>query len=142
MERPTGVTILGVLAVIGAACSTLAIVFALVFWSVIANMAQQPGREVFAKIGVALVVGFFLFFTVLYAVIALGMFRLFNWTRILVIVLSFIAIALYAITLPIALLHFQPLAIIWDLIIIGVNLWIAMYLLKPHVKQAFGATGF
>jgi hypothetical protein len=41
-----------------------------------------------------------------------------------------------------SLIHLHPLAVLWSLIVIGINVWIAMYLLKPHVKQAFGATGF
>lgn len=40
------------------------------------------------------------------------------------------------------MLHFHPLLVVWRLILVGVNVWIALYLLKPHVKQAFGATGF
>jgi hypothetical protein len=142
MERPDGVTVLGILAFIGAGLSVLAALGMLVGGAMIANMAARPGMGMIAGVGGAVLGVFFLFIAALYAVIGTGMFKLYNWARVLVIVLSFLGAFLNALGVLSALFHFHPLLILWRLIIIGVNVWIAMYLLKPHVKQAFGATGF
>jgi hypothetical protein len=142
MERPDGVTVLGVLAYIGAGLSVLAALGMLLGGAIIANMAARPGMGMIAGVGGVALGIFFLVIAALYAVIGTGMFKLHNWARILVIILSFLGAALNALSLLGALFHFRPLAVLWSLVVIGVNVWIAMYLLKPHVKQAFGATGF
>ena len=142
MERPDGVTVLGVLAYIGAGLSVLAALGMLLGGAIIANMAARPGMGMIAGVGGVALGIFFLVIAVLYAVIGTGMFKLQNWARILVIILSCLGAFLNALCLLAALFHFHPFAVLWCLIIIGVNVWIAMYLLKPHVKQAFGATGF
>jgi hypothetical protein len=98
--------------------------------------------KAFAGVGGIFVGAVLIVVAILYVVIGMGMFKLWNWARVLVIVLSFLGAALNALSLLGALFHFRILAVLWCLIVIGVNLWIAMYLLKPHVKQAFGATGF
>lgn len=142
MERPDGVTVLGVLAYIGAGLSVLAALGMLLGGAIIANMAARPGMGMIAGVGGVALGIFFLVIAVLYAVIGTGMFKLQNWARMLVIILSCLGALLNALSLLAALFHFHPFAVLWYLIIIGVNVWIAMYLLKPHVKQAFGATGF
>jgi hypothetical protein len=142
MERPAGVTILGVLAFLGAGLLLLAALGMFLGGAVIANMAARPGMGMIAGVGGALLGCFFLIIAVLYVVIGTGMFKLQNWARILVIVLSFLGALLNAFGVLSALFHMHPLLIIWRLILVGINVWIAMYLLKPHVKLAFGATGF
>jgi hypothetical protein len=142
MERPDGVTVLGVLAFIGAGLSVLAALGMLLGGAMIANMAARPGMGMIAGVGGALLGVFFLVIAVLYAVIGTGMFKLQNWARILVLVLSFLGALLNALSVLSALFHLHPLLIVWRLILVGINVWIAMYLLKPHVKQAFGSTGF
>jgi hypothetical protein len=142
MQRPDGVTVLGILAFIGAGLSVLAAMGMLVGGAMIANMAARPGMGMIAGIGGVALGIFFLVIAVLYAVIGTGMFKLQNWARMLVIILSFLGAALNALSFLGALFHFRPFAMLWSLIVIGINLWIATYLLKPHVKQAFGATGF
>ena len=142
MERPAGVTILGVLAFIGAVLSVLAALGMFLGGAILANMAARPGMGMIAGAGGVALGVFFLVIAALYAVIGTGMFKLQNWARILVIVLSFLGAFLNALSLLGSLIRLHPLAVLWSLIIIGVNVWIALYLLKPHVKQAFGATGF
>ena len=142
MERPAGVTILGVLAFIGAGLSVLAALGMLLGGAMLANMAARPGMGMIAGVGGVALGVFFLVIAALYAVIGTGMFKLQNWARILVIVLSFLGAFLNALSLLGSLIHLHPLAVLWSLIVIGINVWIAMYLRKPHVKQAFGATGF
>jgi len=142
MERPDGVTVPGVLAYIGAGLLVLAAFGMFVGGAMIANMAARPGMGMLATVGGVAFGVFFLIFAALYAVIGTGMFKLWNWARILVIVFSFLGAALNALSLLGSLFHFRIFAVLWSLVLIGINLWIATYLLKPHVKQAFGATGF
>ncbi len=141
MERPTGVTILAVLAFVGTACSVLAALGMFIGGTMVANMVARPGFGMAAGIGGAILGVFFLAVGALYAVIGTGMLNLWNWLRILVIVLSFVGAFFYAAGILTALFHFHPVLVLWRAILLGVNLWIAFYLLKPHVKQAFGATG-
>jgi hypothetical protein len=142
MERPAGVTILAVLAFVGTGLSVLAAVGMLVGGAMVANMIARPGFGMATAIGGAVLGVFFLGVGALYAVIGTGMLNLWNWLRVLVIVLSFVGAFFYALGILTALLHFHPVLVLWRAILLGVNLWIAFYLLKPHVKQAFGATGF
>jgi|HubBroStandDraft_1064217.scaffolds.fasta_scaffold70738_2 hypothetical protein len=142
MQRPAGVTILGVLAFIGAGLLVLAALGMFLGGAILANMAARPGMGMIAGAGGVALGVFFLVIAALYAVIGTGMFKLQNWARILVIVLSFLGAFLNALSVLGSLLHLHPLAVLWSLILVAVNVWIAMYLLKPHVKQAFGATGF
>jgi hypothetical protein len=142
MQRPDGVTILAVLAFIGAGLCAVAALMMLLGGAMLANMAMRPGMGMLAGIGGAILGVFFLGIAALYGVIGFGMLKLQNWARILVIVLSFIGAFFNAIGILTAMIHFHPALMLWRLIMIGINVWIAMYLLKPHVKQAFGATGF
>jgi len=142
MQRPDGVTILAVLAFIGAGLCTVAALLMLVGGAMVANMAMRPGMGMLAGVGGAILGVFFLAIAALYGVIGFGMLKLQNWARILVIVLSFIGAFFNALGILTAMFHFHPALMLWRLIMIGINVWIAMYLLKPHVKQAFGATGF
>jgi hypothetical protein len=105
-------------------------------------MAARPGMGMMAGIGGAVIGGFFVVIAAVYAVVGTGFLKLQNWARILVIVLSGLGALLNALGTLSALFHFHPLLVVWRVILLAVNLWIALYLLKPHVKQAFGATGF
>jgi len=141
-QRPDGVTILAVLAFIATGLSVLAALGMLVGGAMVANMAMRPGMGMLAGVGGAILGVFFLAIAALYAVIGVGMLKLWNWARVLVIVLSGLGTLFNGLGVLTALFHLHPLLIVWRLIMVGINVWIAMYLLKPHVKQAFGAAGF
>ncbi len=142
MERPVGVTVLGVLGYIGAGCLVLAALGVLVGGAMVANFAARPGLGMFAGIGGVIVGVFFLVFAAFYVVTAVGLMKLQNWARILVIVLCFIGALFNALGVLSALVHVHPLLLLWRGVVLAIEIWIALYLLKPHVKQAFGATGF
>jgi hypothetical protein len=142
MERPTGVTILAVLAFIGTGCLVLAALGVLLGGAMIANMAARPGMGMAAGIGGAVIGVSFLVIAILYAAVGIGFLKLQNWARILTIVLCGLGALLNFLGIFAGLLHFHPLVVVWRIILLAVNLWIVVYLLKPHVKQAFGATGF
>jgi hypothetical protein len=142
MERPTGVTILAVLALIGAGLLVLSALGVLLGGAMIANMAARPGYGMMAGIGGAIIGAFFLGFAALYAVLGVGFLKLQNWARVLAIILCGLGVLFNALGILTGLLHFHPLQMFSQVISLAVNLWIALYLLKPHVKQAFGASGF
>lgn len=87
MERPTGVTILAVLALIGAGLSVVAALLVLLGGAMVANMASRPGLGMMAGVGGVIIGVFLLGVAALYAVAGVGFLKLQNWARILVVVL-------------------------------------------------------
>ena len=140
MERPTGVTILAVLGFIGAGMLVLAAILMFIGGAILSNMAAYPMFAMLGGIGGAIVAVVFLSFAALYVVTALGLLKLQNWARVLVIVLLGISVCFYALGLLGALVHFRVGLLIWRAMFAALDIWIILYLLKPHVKQAFGAT--
>jgi len=142
MERPAGVTILAVLAFVATGMLVLAALGVLLGGAIVANMAARPGFGMMAGIAGAVFGVVFLGIAALYAVIGVGFLKLQNWARILAIVLCCLGVLFNALGILTALFHFHVFLLFWRAIIVGINLWIVLYLLKPHVKLAFGATGF
>ena len=142
MERPVGVTILGVLGYLGAGLLVLAALLMFLSGAIVANLAARPGFGMVAGVGGAILGVFFLVFAAFYMITAVGLMKLQNWARILVIVLCGLGVFFNALGVLSALFHLHPLLVLWRAILLAVDLWVGLYLLKPHVKQAFGATGF
>jgi hypothetical protein len=142
MERPTGVTILAVLAFVATGLLVLAGLGVLVGGAMIGSMAARPGMGAMAGALGAVFGVVFLGLAILYAVVGVGFLKLQNWSRILTIVLCGLGILFNGLGILTALFHFHPLVVVGRAISLGINLWIVLYLLKPHVKLAFGATGF
>lgn len=146
-HRPKGVIVLAVLSFL-ALIPTISLAVVLQSYSASASAAgdipamqrlmqvfpvlSQGNRDMVtqASAGAAIMFGMAVFF----ALISYGMWRLRKWARILAIVCG----ALGALRAA-ALIFIVPGTLIWQLIVIGINFWIVMYLLKPHVKQAFQA---
>jgi hypothetical protein len=142
MERPTGVTILAVLGFIATGLLVLAALGVLLGGAMVANMAARPGMGMIAGIGGAIIGVALLGFAVLYAVVGFAFLKLQNWARLLVIVLCGLGVLFNGLGVLTALFHFPVVVVTVRAIVVAVDLWVALYLLKPHVKQAFGATGF
>jgi hypothetical protein len=142
MERPTGVTILGVLGYIGAGCLVLAALLMFLSGAIVSNLAARPGFGMIAGIGGAILGVFFLAFAVFYLITAIGLMKLQNWARILVIILCGLGVFFYALGVLSALFHLHPMLVLWRALLLAIDLWIGLYLLRPHVKQAFGTSGF
>jgi hypothetical protein len=142
MERPTGVTILAVLGFISAGLLAGTALVMFVSATFLANMAARPGFDMLAGSGGAIFGVAFLVFAVFYLVGGIGLWKLQNWARILVIILCGLGVLLNGLGLLTALVHFQVLSLVVGAIVVAILVWILLYLLKPHVKQAFGATGF
>jgi hypothetical protein len=142
MERPTGVTILAVLGFIGAGMLVVAALVVLLGGAVVANLATAPQFGMLAGIGGAIFAVAFFIGAAFYIVGGIGLWKLQNWARILVIVLCGLGVLINGLGVLTALVHLHVLNVLVRAIVAAIDGWIAIYLLKPHVKQAFGATGF
>jgi hypothetical protein len=143
MERPTGVTVLAVLYFIGAVFLGLGGLGFLVGGSALAAMAKSggPGSALFAA-GGAIIGGFFLVFAILDLALGIGFIKLQNWARVLAIVLTGIGVLFGLLGLLSVAMHMMVFQMAFQVIVLAVEVWIVVYLFKPHVKEAFGATGF
>jgi hypothetical protein len=141
MARPTGVTILAVLSFICAAFLLLGALGMLFMGSMgLAAMSGQgnamggPLAMLGAFAGIALLI-----FAALYIVCGVGLLKLANWARMLTIILVALGLLFAAMGAFKAMMPLHIGVMIWQLIVIAIDVWILMYLFKPHVKQAFGA---
>ena len=143
MERPTGVTILAVLYFIGTAILGICGLLFIVGGSMMSSLAQSggPGSALFAA-GGAVIGGICLVLAVVELAIGIGFIKLQNWARIVSIVFTGIAVLFGVLGLFSLLAHMMMFALVIRFITLAIQIWILVYLFKPHVKQAFGATGF
>ena len=143
MERPTGVTILAVLYFIFASFLGLCGILFIVGGSMLSGLAHGGGlgSALFAMGGVV-VGGIFLVLAMLDLAIGIGFIKLQNWARILAIVLIGIGVLFRLLGLVSMLAHLAVGVLVFRLIFLAIEIWILIYLFKPHVKQAFGAAGF
>ncbi len=142
MERPTGVTVLAILCFIAAALCVLGGLAMFVGGSAISMMGGASNRGMMALLGGfgAALGAVFLCIAAVYAIAGYGLWALKNWGRILALVLVALGLISAAFGLMTSLVHFNIGLVLWRLIWIGIDVWIITYLLKPHVKQAFGTT--
>jgi len=137
MERPTGVTILAVLCFVFAGLALLAALALMFMGGMLGQMVESSGMGTMlagagAIVGVVVLIG-----AALYFLVGFGLWKLKNWGRILAIV--FVALGLIGAALGLfsSLSPFQAGVFGWQLFICLLDIWIIIYLLKPHVKQAF-----
>jgi len=139
MERPSGVTILSVLSFLGAGFAVLGACAA--FFIGAAGLAAASGGRAmggpFAALG-AFGGVVFLVCAAIYAVNGVGLWKLFGWGRMLTIVLVAIGMIFGIMGLFRMFVPMHPFLIVWQLFWLGIEVWILMYMFKPHVKQAFG----
>jgi uncharacterized membrane protein (DUF2068 family) len=72
--------------------------------------------------------------------VGIGLWKLANWARILQIVLLALGLVFGVFGLLIGAAQFNLGVTVIRLIIMAIEAWILIYLFRPHVKQAFGAT--
>ncbi|MGO9588822.1 MAG: DUF2127 domain-containing protein [Candidatus Acidiferrales bacterium] len=144
MQRPTGVTILAVLAFIGAGLLVVGALFSLLGGMLVSTMgASRMGM--LAGVGAAVIAVFLLIAAAVDIVVGVGLWKLKNWARIITIVLTGIGLlgSVLSIISPFEHMHiFLFVFLIRRLIFAAIYAWILWYLFQPNVKQAFGATGF
>jgi hypothetical protein len=68
-----------------------------------------------------------------------GLWSLKNWGRILCLILVVLGLLSSALGAVKSLMPLHAGLLIREACIIAIDIWIITYLLKPHVKQAFGA---
>jgi hypothetical protein len=143
MQRPTGVTILAVLAFIAAGILVLMALLSLLGGALVSSLGAT-GRGMMAGVGAAVIAAFFLILAVVELVVGIGLWKLQNWARVLTIVLcglSFLG-AVLSIFNPFHVHLFFLFFAMRRLIFAAIYAWILWYLFQPNVKQSFGATGF
>jgi len=144
MQRPTGVTILAVLAFIAGVFLVVAALLSLLGGALVSTLGSSH-MGLIAGLGAAVVAIFFLLLAVLEVVIGVGLLKLRNWARIVTIVLVGLSLlgSVGSIFSPFAHMHvFLLIFLIRRLAFAAIDVWILWYLFQPHVKQAFGTTGF
>ena len=137
MERPTGVTILAVLSFLGGGLLLIIAFGALAGGAVLASVLSLPASIV--GLGAVIVAIVFFAFAGLYAANGVGLLKLQNWARVLTMVLIVLGLLSAVLGVFGALAHFRMFLLVRQLIVAAIDLWILLYLNKPHVKQAFGA---
>ncbi len=142
MQRPTGVTVLGVLLIIFSAFLALA-GFGLLFLGIGGGPAlQMRGAETGMSAmmaGMGAVSGVFLLgLAAVCVVLAVGLLKLLNWARIVTIVLIALGLLSASFGLVTAIVHFRLLLLVWQFIVVTIDAGIIWYLLRKDVKQAFG----
>lgn len=142
MNRPTGVTLIAVLCFIGGAFLLLAGVVMVAGGGMLATVMSQQGAQagplagILAGLGAALGI-FFLALATLDIVMGVGLIKLKEWARMVTLVVTAIFAALGAWGLLTSFTHFVVSAVLFKVIVLALQVWIVMYLLKPEVKAAF-----
>jgi|SRR5580704_11686501 hypothetical protein len=143
MQRPTGITILGVLCYIGAALCLLGGILGFAGGAMIASLVHTAGAGLPAGIAGAIggiIGGVFILLAVLYGLTGYGLMALKNWGRIILIVLMILGLLGALFALLGVFQGFAMSALIMVLIRLAINVWILWYLFTPNVKAAFGQT--
>lgn len=144
MQRPTGVTILAILAFIGAGLLALVAVFSLLGGALVSSLASSR-VGMFAGVGAAVLAIILLICAAVDLVVGIGLWKLQNWARIITIIFVGLGLlgSVLSIISPFAHMHmFFFVFLIRRLVLAAIYAWILWYLFQPNVKQSFGATGF
>jgi hypothetical protein len=97
-----------------------------------------PMSELFLKMGTA-GAGVFLALSVVYATLALLMWRLVYWARLGTIVFIAAGLLLALLGILLSLPHPDILVLAWQLFVIAVDAWILRYVAQPNVQALFAA---
>ena len=141
MGRPVGVTILGVLMIVaGLGFAVAGLVF--LFMGSTGAMATTQTSGIMAALLAALGAAagvIFLLFGGLHIVLAVGIFKMRNIARILTIFLFLLIGTGACLGLIATLLSYSHVGLAWNVSLLAVDALALWYLLRPHVKEAFGA---
>ncbi len=140
MKRPTGISVLAIVnLLVAGVCARMA--FPLLMGSGHAATGRQGGTaptwlEAQGVVGgVVLVV-----FAAIFAATSVGLWKLRNWARILFIVFGGYAVVESVLDLPGNIAGHDIQELVSNVFRAGVYVWVVWYLLRPHVKQAFGVS--
>jgi uncharacterized spore protein YtfJ len=136
VQRPAGVTIIAILALIFGAAVALAGLLLLLRSRVdfVGDMSFYGGAGAFA--GIVLVA-----IAALVIVTSLGLLGLHEWARVLMIVLNAVHLVVATLGLLDAFRNIHTLfffgVMLRHIVMIAIAVWIIVYLIQPRVKQAF-----
>jgi len=143
MERPAGVTVLGVLSI--AFATTVGLIGALaILWGVLVLKSPPDswGLGKYFAIGGVVIAAVCFVVAALYVAIGWGLLKLRNWARIVSIVFAGIGL----VSSPATLTNFSASLYPFQVVRFGagfvIDICVLIYLFRPHVKKAFGADGF
>jgi hypothetical protein len=143
VQRPAGVTIIAILGIIFGALAALVGLWTWFGAAMFTAMAHRPMGMMIgmngAFAGIVLVA-----IAALVIVTSVGLLRLQEWARVLMIVLNAVHLVVAALGLLEAFRHIHTLfffgMMLRHIVMIAIGVWIIVYLIQPHVKQAFRAT--
>ena len=140
LVRPAGITVLGILMIVaGVVFAGTGFLFAFMGSSTAFHSASNGGQSAaFSTLGAAAGV-IFLLFGGLHVVLALGILKMRNVARILTIFLFILSGTGAAMGLIATIPHYTSGALLGNLAIIVADASALWYLLRPHIKEAFGA---
>jgi len=143
MQRPVGVTIIAVLGIIGGAVLAVLGILLCAGGAMLSGIAQRPAGMMMGM-GGAVVGVIFLGIAVLYIVTAIGLLKLAEWARVLAIVLTAVGLLVSVLGLFDVFRHPHVLfffgVFVRHVVVVGIDVWILVYLFQPGVKQAFVAS--
>jgi hypothetical protein len=135
MNRPAGVTILGVLAIVG---GVFALLIGLLFLVGSGFLAQHMAPLPLIFAGLATIGGVFLILLAVFdLVLGIGLLKLANWARLVTMVFAAIGLVFAALGTLGAMVHFFPFLMMRRAVSGVIDALILWYLSQPHVKQAF-----
>lgn len=142
MERPIGVTILAVLEFISAGFILLLGLLLTVGLSALGAMGR--GGEGGSILGVLAALGaaagvLVMILAVIPLAIGIGLWKLKNWARIVVIVFSVLGLVSNLFGVIGGVSAGEMFSLSSGVIGLGINVLVIWYMFQPHVKQAFGA---
>ena len=139
MGRPVGVTIIGALMIVaGLGFAVVGIVFLDMGSTGAMKATHTSGAALLAALGAAAGV-IFLLFGGLHIVLAIGIFKMRNIARILTIFLFVLIGTGACLGLIATLLSYSHVGLAWNGSLLAVDALALWYLLRPDVKEAFGA---
>lgn len=142
MSRPNGIVALAIFSFLGAGMALLGafavLAVALGVPQLFVAMLYRAGPGVTLDLEI---VSLFLGSPLLIAN-GIGLLRLRNWARILTICLTGLSLLVEIFAVLGAHGPMWMSQMFTNLVKGAIDVWILIYLFKPHVKQAFGATGF
>lgn len=143
MGRPVGVTILAILDFLSALGCILGGIMMIAGGGLAASFMSQTqaqgsasGAGFLAGMG-ALAGVFFLVCAAIYILLGVGLWKLKNWARMITVVLLAIGAVFQVIGLVGVFMHFNIVALTFDVVILGVEVLILWYLLSANVTAAF-----
>lgn len=141
MDRPVGVTILGVLMIFAGlvfAGAGLIIFFMGSTGATATAQTSGAGAAFLAALSAAAGV-ISLLFGGLHVILAIGIFRMRNIARVLTIFLFLLIGAGACLGLLATLLSYSHVGLVWNVSLLAVDALALWYLLRPDIKEAFGA---